>query len=203
MERRTRAIVLGVLALCALVPRHASAQPAEPLPPIVQPAGEEAYHALMQFLDYDRGQPLDARVVATEEIAGQAREKIAFNGPGSERVPGYLAFPKDQARPCPLVLELHGLTESKEVWWQEQEHFRGGLVTQGLLRSGIAVLALDAPNHGERTHSNDYRLPWGILADGKFQRWRRMLVDGVVEYRVAMDYLATRVDVDTCVPSWT
>ena len=182
-------LAAGVLA----VGERAIAQPTEVPPPIVQPAGEEAYQALLQFLNYDRGQPLDARIVAREEIEEYEREKVVFNGIRGARVPGYLAFPKDHARPCPVVLELHGMTGNKNAWWQDQEGYRGGLVTRGLLASGIAVLALDGPSHGERISTNDYESPW----NPQEVEYRDHTLRGVVEYRIAMDYLATRAEVDT------
>lgn len=189
--RTTFPILLAAGAL--VVVGRALAQLAEAPPPIVQPAGEEAYQALLQFLDYDRGQPLDARIVAREEIEGYEREKVVLNGMRGERVPGYLAFPKERDRPCPLVLELHGMSGSKDAWWQDQAGFRGGLVTKGLLASGIAVLALDGPYHGERIGSKDYESPWAMQEI----EFRDHMLQGVVEQRIAMDYLATRAEVDT------
>jgi dienelactone hydrolase len=70
-------------------------------------------------------------------------------------------------------------------------------VTNGLLAKGFAVMALDAQYHGERAIYNDYvdvgemvfKRGWGV-------RYSNMLTQSIVDYRRAMDYLATRDDID-------
>jgi len=77
-----------------LASSQAGAQTREEAPPIVQPVVEEGYRALAQFLEYDKGLPLDARIVAREEVEGYTRERIVFTGVGRERVPAYLGMPR-------------------------------------------------------------------------------------------------------------
>ena len=130
---------------------------------IVEPVGEEAYWALAQFLDYDKGQPLDVRIVEKIEEETYIREKIVFSGVRGDRVPGYLAFPTSGIGPYPVILCLHGLSGSSERWWRDDDFASGGLVTKGLLKNGFAVLSLDAQFHGERIANNDYGSPFNVL----------------------------------------
>jgi dienelactone hydrolase len=89
------------------------------------------------------------------------------------------------------------LSGSKNQWWEDNGYSSMGLVTKGLLNQGFAVLALDAVYHGERQLENDYETPWNLIANGKFVRYREMVLQTVVEYRLALDFLATRADIDT------
>jgi dienelactone hydrolase len=96
-----------------------------------------------------------------------------------------------------VVLLLHGLTADKSHWL-ENEFTHGGEVTRGLLESGYAVMALDAQYHGDRAIYNDFIDPgemvfqrnWGV-------RYSNLLIQTIVDYRRAIDYLETRNDIDS------
>lgn len=170
---------------------------ADDAPSITEPIGEEAYWALVQFLDYDKGQPLNVRVVEKLNKKTYTREKIVFSGVRGDRVPGYFAYPTSAIGPYPVVLFLHGFTNSKEGRWQDDDFESGGLVTKGLLEKGFATLSLDAQFHGERIAANDYEPQGNIFANGQYNKYREILTQTVVEYRMALDYLAMRAEVDT------
>ena len=85
------------------------------------------------------------------------REKIVFRGARDYRVPGYLAVPKTGTPPYPCVLQIHGMTLSKENFWRSDSYHKGHLLTPALLDAGFAVLALDAQYHGERIIYNDFQ----------------------------------------------
>ena len=70
------------------------------------------------------------------------------------RVPAYLITPVHYAPPYPCILLAHGMDGSKEVWL-ESGSVRAD-TAQKLLMAGFAVMALDAPYHGERTYESDY-----------------------------------------------
>jgi len=165
----------------------------------IKPIGKEAYKAIIQFFQYDRGIPLDARVVATEDFPDFVREKIAFNGARGNRVPGYLGIPKKGSPPYPCVLLMHsGVMEGKEIWWDEKLGYWERLVTKPLLSAGFAVLTLDGQSHGERSIHNDFVAGTTTL----FQRYWiaravDMLMESTLDYRRAIDYLATRSKFDT------
>jgi dienelactone hydrolase len=157
----------------------------------LKPIGEEAFEVLKHFFQYDRSIPLDAKVIEVTEEATYNREKIVFTGLRGSRVPGLLGIPKIGEGPYPCVLILHGITGSKENWWESD-------LAERFLMSGYAVLTLDAVYHGERLVDNDYESP-GVFTFRK--RWNYkaddMIVQTAVEYRRALDYLSSRVEIDS------
>jgi predicted esterase len=159
--------------------------------------GDEAFQAILQFYQYDKDIPLDAAVVETMDQEKYVREKIVFRGAYDYRVPRYLAIPKTGAPPYPCVLQIHGMTLSKEDFWRSDSYHKGHLLTPALLDAGFAVLALDAQYHGERIIFNDFQSTLIMLFQkGWINRLREMVVQTVVDYRRAIDYLETRKDVD-------
>ncbi len=163
----------------------------------INPIKSKAFKVMAQFFDYDKSIPLEARIVNKDEETNYSREKIVFQGPGNSRVPGYLAIPKEGNGPYQCVLLLHGVGDSKESWWKENSFNSGGLLTKQLIDSGFAVLSLDAEYHGERMLNNDYEsADVFIFQKGWIMRARDMIVQTVIEYRRAMDYLATREEID-------
>lgn len=164
----------------------------------MQPIQQEAFEVMKQFFNYDRGIPLEARIVARLDTPEYVREKIVFGGPRDSRVPGYLAIPKNGVAPYPCVLLLHGIGSSKESWWDDTGFSSGGQLTKQLLSSGIAVLALDAEYHGERLANNDFESAEVFtFQKGWLMRTRDMMVQSVIEHRRAMDYLAARPEIDS------
>lgn len=80
---------------------------------------------------------------ASREIAG-GRRVTAYIDDG-ERVPAILLLPT--GTPAPAALLVHGFTSHKERMAES--------VDLGLLRRGIAGLAIDLPLHGEREGTLD------------------------------------------------
>lgn len=158
-------------------------------------ASEDTYQAIAQFYAYDQNIPLFAQIVEKKELATGLREKIVFTGVSNCRVPAYLALPKGQSAPVPIILLVDGIMGSKERWFEDNNWPKGGLVTKALLEAGFGVMALDAVYHGERGAENNYAgVPWPFTypyqANG-------MVVQTAIEYRRAMDYLLTRPEIDT------
>lgn len=159
--------------------------------------GDEAYQAILQFYQYDKDIPLDAAVVEKIDQKEYVREKIVFRGANDYRVPGYLAIPKTGTPPYPCVLQFHGMTLSKEDFWESNSYHKGHLLTQALLDEGIAVLALDSQYHGERIIFNDFQSTLIMLFRKHWiNRLREMVVQTVVDYRRAIDYLETRKEIE-------
>lgn len=162
------------------------------------PIDSESFEVMSQFFNYDKGIPLEARIVDVSDQENYVIEKIVFQGINNSRVPGYLALPKNGTGPYPCILLLHGIGDSKESWWKDTSFNSGGQLTKQLISSGYAVLTLDAEYHGERLINNDYESPdVFIFEKGWFLKARNMIVQSVVEYRRAMDYLATRKEIDS------
>jgi len=190
-----RMAALAVL-LVVLLPAGTMAQDADD--ETLSSIGREAFEVLRDFFVYDPAIPLDARIVDRVEGETSIREKVAFDGPRDSRVPAYLATPSGSAPPYPCVLLLHGIGDSKEAWFEPDSFPSGGVLTERLLASGFAVLALDAEYHGERAAKNDYESPIVFTLERNWiQRARDMIVHSAVESRRAIDYLETRDDIDT------
>ncbi len=162
-----------------------------------QELGDEAYAVVQSAFMYDAGYPLHARISGIRKSHDVAFEKIVFNSFHDGLVPGLLSVPTTGKAPYPVVLLMHGLTADKSHWL-DNEFTHGGEVTRGLLDKGYAVMALDAQYHGDRAVYNDYIDPgemifqrnWGI-------RYSNLLTQTIVDYRRAIDYLASRDDIDT------
>lgn len=154
----------------------------------------QAFEVMCQFYDYDKAIPLELRVVDTMDTKDYVREKIMFRGHRSQ-AHGYIAIPKRGTAPYPVVILIHGVTSSKESWWEENSTM--AQLTQQLLTSGYAVMTLDAEYHGERAINNAFKSPLDIINNEWFTRYRDMIIESVIDYRRGIDYLATRTDIDT------
>lgn len=164
--------------------------------PAPAPLSRDALDALLQFYQYDKALPLDARVAEKSAIAGNPCDKFVFTSQAGDRVPGLLVFPKAAKQPVPCVLLLHGMGGSKDAWWRA-ENFSGNLAPR-LVAAGFAVLMLDAVFSGERTHLSDYDNPNTFMSQQRMltSRLRDMILRTAVDYRRALDYLATRPEID-------
>jgi dienelactone hydrolase len=184
--------LVGIVALQALCVGSSAGQGPMSMPGPVTVAGPEVFEAVSQFYTYDREVPLNAEVAVRQEFPTFIREKVVFTGIRPVRVPAYLALPRAGAGPFPVVVLIDGVTGSKERWFETDSWPRGTLVSHALLEAGIAVLSLDARHHGERIWENDFRAPQA--ASGPVGR--DMIVPSIIEHRRAMDYLATRPEID-------
>jgi dienelactone hydrolase len=155
---------------------------------------KEVYQAIAQFYEYDRNIPLDARIVSKQDYSGSSMERIVFTGVNYSKVPSFLLIPKDGKDKHPLVLIVDGYSGTKERWLQDDSWPLGGLVTKSLLRNGFAVMICDAAYHGDRNYENGFAgLPW--FKENPYAA-RQMTMQTAMDYRRAMDYLATRTDID-------
>lgn len=187
----------ALLTLLCSVALHASDVPGSvlPGPPSPQLYSDDAYAAVKSFYDYDTGIPLDARVVDRIETPAFVREKIAFTAHSGERIAGWLALPKNAATPPPCILVLHGVGSNKDSWWRADNPT--GPLAPRLLEAGYAVFMLDARFFGERSHLGDFANPQSFVGkSGWLFRFRDLIVHTAIDYRRALDYLATRPDLD-------
>jgi cephalosporin-C deacetylase-like acetyl esterase len=154
----------------------------------------EVYQAIAQFYEYDQNIPLDARIVSKQDYVGESLEKIVFTGVNYSKVPSFLIIPKDGKEIHPVVLIVDGYSGTKERWLQDDSWPLGGLVTKALLKSGFAVMICDLAFHGERNYETGFAgLPWFTVNP---YTSRQMIIHTAMDYRRAMDYLATRADID-------
>ncbi|MBI4811312.1 MAG: alpha/beta fold hydrolase [Ignavibacteriales bacterium] len=157
----------------------------------------ESFKAVAALFKYDRTIPLDVQIVERFETKVYIREKIVFTGVRGDRVPGYLALPKNGTTPNPVVLLFHIGAGSKDSWWDATSFERGPEFTDSLLEYGIAVLAIDAQFHGERSVNNDYLPIQQMYYDYKwFYRYRDGIIQTIGDCFRAIDYLSERKEID-------
>jgi dienelactone hydrolase len=137
------------------------------------------------FFAYDRGLPLDAVERPLPAPEGITRTHFEFTTTHDQRVPGILHTPSGTG-PFPLLVMQHGAGSEKEAeyitkpaeYWAERE--------------GWAVLAIDAPHHGERT-----QVPFDRQALFQYPyRWRDHAIQTAQDLMRALDYAATRPELD-------
>jgi hypothetical protein len=104
---------------------------------------------------------------------------IKLTGPAGESIPGGFMRPKADGV-FPVILLLHGLTSDKDAVLKAY-----GIP---LVMHGFAVLALDAPYHGERKNPS--------VSQTDMDTFGNTIHDGVREYRAAIDWLVKRKDID-------
>jgi dienelactone hydrolase len=163
---------MGVVVMVALVFAGAGCladgPQAKPLPP-----------DLKALFEYDRQMPLNVVTSPPKEAAKSVEERIEFDSPLGGRVAGLLIRPSNVQRPA-VILALHGLGGDKSF---------ARLVALLLVERGYAVLGLDAALHGDR------KAPGKSMFGPDLPATRQAMIQTVVDYRRAMDYLATRQDV--------
>ncbi len=141
-------------------------------------AATPSWDALRAAYDYPAGPPTDM-----QEEPGDTDKamilKLTFTGVYGKPVEGIFMRPKADGK-YPCVLLPHGLTNNKEIAVR--------MFGNALVAKGMAVLALDAPGHGHNEPPNK-------------SYWNKQVItlavhEGDRNYRRALDYLATRPDVD-------
>ncbi|MCW3097219.1 MAG: esterase [Chthonomonadaceae bacterium] len=141
-------------------------------------AATPSWDALKAAYDYDSSAAPDVKEepVANENVMVL---HITFTGPDGKPVNGTFMRPKaDGVYPCALV--MHGLTNNKETSIK--------LFGNRLVAKGIAILALDAPQHGKDQPPN--KKYWNDTV------YTAAVHQGVRNYRRALDYLTARPDID-------
>lgn len=182
--------ILSIL-LISIVISYAQEKPSF----VFQPLSDQAFQTLLQFYQYDATIPFQAQITENKQDSLFRRERFQFQSVDGTPVFGFLAIPTIGKPPYPCILQLHGITGSKSNWWREgTKSYR---LTQELLASGFAVLALDAQLHGERKTTNDFEDPRSIMQHRLVNTYREMVVHSVVDYRRSIDYLTTFTEIDT------
>lgn len=137
-----------------------------------------SWEKLKAAYDYDSSAAPD---VKEEPVASDSAMvlHLTFTGPNGKPVNGTFMRPKAEGvYPCALV--LHGLTNNKEIAIR--------LYGNRLVAKGLAILALDAPEHGSQQSPN--KKYWTD------QVYTTAVHQGDLNYRRALDYLTTRPDID-------
>jgi pimeloyl-ACP methyl ester carboxylesterase len=161
----------------------------------VVPASDEAYALIFTYFDHQAGDARWAHSVGKQRFGEIEVEKVILTSATGRSIPVFLALPPTASPPYPCVLLLHGMTASKDNWFNWQWASR---LTRSLLEHGIAVLAMDAPGHGERSWEIGYQLPdREVIGYGRAYLFRDFIVHGVRDSRQCIDYLTTRDEIDS------
>ncbi len=184
-HKKTGSAAIGTLALAgawsALAAPYAWAQAAPPAPATAaapMPAAP-SWDKLKAMHAYKLTTPLAVKEEARDDTDVKLSH-ISFSNTKGQRVPGLFMRPKAEGV-YPCVLILHGMTSDKDTFMK----FFG----RPLAAMGVASLAIDADMHGER-RTKDTPATFNPILLGQIMR------AGIVENRMALDYLQTRRDVD-------
>jgi hypothetical protein len=153
-----------------------------------------ALYALLGALP-PRERPVSAELVLEERHESYTVERLVLDLNGREPVPALFTRPLDAAGPLPVVLYHHAHGGDYVLGKTELITGRSALhqppYAEALARLGIAALAIDHWNFGERRGRTESALFKELL-------WHGQVLWGVMVYDAlkAIDYLLTRPDVD-------
>jgi len=135
----------------------------------------------IQQYDYDRSMPLDAELDEVGPRGAFVLYDLEFNSVNGERVPAQFYLPTRGEAPYPCVVVQHGYNGDRSF---------GGMFASFLAPKGYAVISIDAEYHGARKEEGKDIFSTDVEDDVKALR------QTVIDLRRAIDYLATRDDID-------
>jgi hypothetical protein len=157
-------------------------QSAAPLTPV----DDATFEVLLTHYRYDPAE-LAPEILERLETPDWVRERITFNGVDGERALGYLYLPRQAEAPYQLIYwlpsgtVLRGRTVSEEIEAILTPQIKAGRAVFGVVPRGARERPWEAFN-GDRS-------PGTVLA-------RDIRVLHVTEYRIGLDYLETRPEID-------
>ncbi len=128
------------------------------------------------------GKPLNVQVRRVSGTSEYQQFRVEFDGISGDRVPAYLYVPQAGAKPCPAVLLQYGIGGNKNTDYIVE-------IGQQFVAQGFIVLTIDAPMRGERKRPGTKRPLLGQFSRSLFSQY-------CGDYSRAVDYLASRPDVD-------
>lgn len=152
-----------------------------------------------------RPHPLKVETLFREDRGDFVVEKFQFDNAAGSDVRGYLLLPKAGAAKHPAILYCHWHAGEYDLGKQELFEAKHTPVEPGpaLARLGYVVIAIDAPGFGERNGQGpdgpgerDYKAE---ETASKFNLWVGRTFWGMLlrDDLIALDYLASRPEVDT------
>ena len=143
-----------------------------------------------------RDRKVGAQLVSTEDRGTYTLEKLVLDLNGIEAAPAYFAKPKGKSGRLPTVLFNHshggGYTIGKAEFIDGREYLGKPPYAEFLTSLGYNALCFDAWIFGERAKRTELETFKHMLWHGQVL-WGMMVFDALK----AVDYLATRPDVDT------
>ena len=158
--------------------------------PSIEPAVDDTqYGRIVEYYSYDEGIPSDPIFYGEWPWRGpHTLYKLSYRGIREQRVPAYLAIPKEKvSEKLPVVILMHGWN----LFWGKNEDWVQDWIPL-LTEQGYAVLAPDHFLYGERKleggfDENSNRGPY---------YYRDWMCQSVVDLRRGIDYLLSRPDID-------
>lgn len=160
------------LMTCALAPWTLAALATAASPP---------WDELRANYEYDASAPLDVWEQSATEAPTHVLHRLTFASPRGGRVPVLFAVPRQGRAPYPVLMLLHGYGGSKDDWIP---------LIGAICNGGRAVIAIDAVYHGDRAREGE------DILSADWTSNRAAFIQTIVDLRRAVDYLATRDDVD-------
>ncbi len=156
----------------------------------IEPAVDDAeYKRILEYYSYDEGIPSDPVFYGEWPWRGpHTLYKISYRSVREQRVPAYLAIPKDKvSEKLPVVILMHGWN----LFWGKNESWVQDWIPI-LTAQGYVVLAPDHFLYGERKIEGGFDQG----SDRGPYYYRDWMCQTVVDLRRGIDYLLSRPDID-------
>lgn len=145
----------------------------------------EAYAAVASIYEYNAKARFKLDTVATFERPSNVVQKLVLTTDLGAKIPFYLATPTSNQPRRRVVMLVHAYHSSKDWWFDAPVS-----LADSLLAAGYAVVALDAPYHGDRSSESSFRIPTNLI------ELRNMGIQWTIEHRRVLDLLSARGDLD-------
>lgn len=176
---------LPIIAACLGILLSGRA-PGQNAPAFSLPPPTDTVDALRRsFYTYDHTLPLNSTVARLDETTEHVRYSLAYDSVHDQRVTAILALPKRFSAPFPAVMLMHGSGGHKD-----SDYIRAA--SDMLTSHGYATMSIDSQYRGARKRPDVI----GELLNPDSFRMRDAWVQTVVDERRAIDYLASRIDID-------
>jgi dienelactone hydrolase len=146
--------------------------------------------------DMRRGETEDRgvrfQVTGRREWEGFPLYQGAVRREGRE-TPAVLLLPGEGPGAHPCVVAIHGFEDRKETWLDLEGYTKGGRVSRGLLRAGIALMAVDMYGHGAQREEGGYSGPFPALLEEQWETFYARTRAGIED---ALAYVEARADLD-------
>jgi len=150
------------------------------------PVDDATFNGFLGYYKYDKN-PLDSEVVETIETEDWKREKVTFAGLSKDRIIAYVYLPKRAAKPFQCI----NLVPGADILYSRGASEYAEWLLAAHIKAGRAVMSMVPKGGVERPRPADYVSPKGHTVE-----YRDRKVLRVTEYRLGLDYLATRGDID-------
>ena len=159
-------------------------------PPAVEEAVDDAeYQRILEYYNYDPGMPSDPLYYGEWPWRGpHTLYKLSYSSVRGQRVPAYLAIPKETTDDkIPVVVLMHGWN----LFWGKNEDWVQAWIPI-LTAQGYAVLAPDHFMYGERKGEDGF----DEGSDRGPYYYRDWMCQSIIDLRRGIDYLVSRDEID-------